>query len=380
MKTVGFLINPIAGMGGRVGLKGTDGTDILLKARELGAHPVSQTRAEETLKLVFEMKPEVKWLTASGSMGEEVLKKVGYKDEELEVVYKSTETTTSEDTESLCKKFKENNVDLILFCGGDGTARNIYNIINKEIPILGIPSGVKMFSAVFGINPKAAAEVTLGFLNGTFSTSEAEIMDIDEEEYRKGELNSKLYGYAITPYEDTLVQASKSVYAGSDEESAKEDIARYVVELISEEKDTIFILGAGSTLEAIGKELGIDKTLLGVDIVKNGELIAKDANEEKLLKILDEGGSSSIIVGVIGVQGFVFGRGTQQISPEVIKKVGVENIRIVATPHKMSQTPQLRVDTGNEKLDKVLAEFHKIITGYHEMRMAMVGGNSEKKE
>jgi predicted polyphosphate/ATP-dependent NAD kinase len=372
MAIVGFLINPIAGMGGKVGLKGTDGDEILKKARELGAEPVAQIRAEETLKMIFEMKAEVNWLTASGKMGEDVLRKVGYGDEDIEVVHKSSESTTKKDTESACEKFKEKDVDLILFCAGDGTARDIHNIINKEIPIIGIPSGVKMFSSVFGVNPKACAELFSGFIKGMYTTAEAEILDIDEDLYRKGELSSKLLGYALTPYESTLVQASKSVFSGEDEESAKAEIARYVVELMGEEKDTAFILGAGSTIEAIGKELGVDKTLLGIDVIKNGKLIAKDVNEGKLLEILGKEAKAMIIVGVIGAQGFVFGRGNQQVSPEVIRKVGVEKIRIVATPHKMSQTPVLRVDTGDGKLDELLAGFHKVIVGFHEMRVARV--------
>jgi predicted polyphosphate/ATP-dependent NAD kinase len=371
MMTVGFLINPIAGMGGKVGLKGTDGIEILEKAKEFGAEPIAQIRAEETLKLIYEMKHEVNWLTASGKMGEDVLREVGYGDE-LEVIHDPPDSTTAKDTELVCQKFKEKNVDLILFCAGDGTARDIYNIIKKDIPILGIPSGVKMFSSVFGVNPKACAELLSGFIKGIYNTTEAEILDIDEEQYRKGVLSSKLFGYALTPYESTLVQASKSIYSGEDEESSKSEIAKYVVELIEEEKDTTFILGAGSTIEAIGKELGIEKTLLGIDIVKNGKLIAKDVNEGKLLEILGEGGKARIIVGVIGAQGFVFGRGNQQVSPEVIKKVGVENIMIVATPHKMSQTPVLRVDTGDGHLDGLLAGFHKIIVGYHEMRIGKV--------
>ncbi len=371
MATVGFLINPIAGMGGKVGLKGTDGAEILQKARELGAEPMAQTRAKEALKLIFDMNLEVNWLTVSGSMGEEVLRKVGYGDE-LEVVHDSPESTTSKDTELACQKFKEKNADLILFCAGDGTARDISNIIKKDIPVLGIPSGVKMFSSVFGVNPRACAELLSGFVKELYTTREAEVMDIDEDLYRKGELSAKLYGYALTPYESTLVQASKSVFSGEDEESSKSEIARYLVELMEEEKDTTFILGAGSTIEAIGKELGIDKTLLGIDVVKNGKLMAKDVNEGKLLEILDEEDKAMIIVGVIGAQGFVFGRGNQQVSPEVIKKVEVENIRIVATPHKMSQTPVLRVDTGDGQLDGLLAGFNKIIVGYHEMRVAKV--------
>jgi predicted polyphosphate/ATP-dependent NAD kinase len=268
------------------------------------------------------------------------------------------------------------NVELILFCGGDGTARDISSVIGKDIPMIGIPAGVKMFSAVFGVNPRSTAEVVLGYLSGDYSVAEAEIMDIDEESYRRGALHAKLFGYALTPYESTLVQSSKSVYGGADDESSKEEIARYVLEIMEEEKDTLFILGAGSTIERIGKKLEIDKTLLGVDVVKDGKLIAKDVNEQKLLDILEMEDNAIIIAGVIGAQGFVFGRGNQQISPKVLRKVGVNNIRIVATPIKMSQTLRLRVDTGDEELDKMLSVYHKVITGYHEMRMvrAEVGG------
>jgi predicted polyphosphate/ATP-dependent NAD kinase len=373
MVTVGFLINPIAGMGGRVGLKGTDGEDILKKAIELGAEPVARSRAEETLKLLLDMKAEIKWLTCSGKMGDEVLNEVGFKEgEDFQVVYQVPDVTNSEDTKSACEKFKEMDVELILFCGGDGTARDIFSVVGKEIPIIGIPAGVKMFSSVFGVNPRATAEVVLGFVRGTYGTSEAEVLDIDEEDYRNGELHAKLFGYALTPYESKLVQSSKSVYDGMDEDSAKEEIARYVIEIMEGEKDTIFILGAGSTIERIGKELGIDKTLLGVDVVKNGKLIAKDVNERELLELLNEGKRAVIIVSVIGAQGFVFGRGTQQISPKILGKVGAVNIRIAAAPNKMSQTPILRVDCGDKEIDQMLSGYHKVITGYHEMRMVKV--------
>ena len=374
MTTIGFLINPIAGMGGKVGLKGTDGAEILKKAKELGAKPISQIRAEETISLILNMKVEIKWLTCSKDMGEDVLKKVGYKGgEDYKVVYDTPPTTTTQDTKNACTKFKEMKAELILFCGGDGTARDISYIIGKDIPIIGIPSGVKMFSAVFGVNPKGTAQVVLGFFKGEYGLAESEIMDIDEEDYRRGELHTKLFGYALTPYETNLVQTCKTVFEGVDDEGAKDEIAKYVLEIIENEKDTIFILGAGSTVERIGKELGIKKTLLGVDVVLNGKLIAKDVNEEKLLEILEKEHKVNIIVGVIGAQGFVFGRGNQQISPKVLRKVGVNNIRIVATPYKMSQTPRLRVYTGDEELDMMLSGYHKVIVGYHEMRMVKVG-------
>ncbi len=379
MATFAFIINPIAGMGGKVGLKGTDGSEILKKAKELGAEPVAQRRALETMKLIFDMKGEIKWLTCSKNMGEDVLSNVGYKcGEDFTVVYETPDSTTAYDTKNVCEKFKEMNAELILFSGGDGTARDISTVIGKDIPMIGIPAGVKMFSGVFGVNPKSAAEVVLGFVRHDYEVVEAEIMDIDEERYREGELQAELFSYALTPYESTLVQSSKSVYGGVDEEAAKEEIAKYVVEIMDEEKDTLFILGAGSTIERIGKELDIEKTLLGVDVLKNGKLIAKDVNEQKLLELLEKEDKAVIIVSVIGAQGFVFGRGNQQISPKVLRRVGVDNIRIVATPIKMSQTPRLRVDTGEEELDRMLSRYHKVIIGYHEMRMTKVKAGGEE--
>jgi len=328
------------------------------------------------MRLLFEKKVDVKWFTCSKNMGEDVLRKAGYKSaNDYQVVYDTPEITSAEDTKKACEKFKEMKAELILFCGGDGTAKDISNVVGKDIPIIGIPSGVKMFSAVFGVNPKSAAEVVLGFLKNEYSLAESEIMDIDEEDYRNGKLHAKLFGYALTPYEMNLVQTCKSVFEGADDEGAKDEIASYVLEIMEDEKETIFILGAGSTVEIIGKELGIDKTLLGVDVVKNKKLIAKDVNEEKLLEILEKEQKVSIIVGVIGAQGFVFGRGNQQISPKVLRKVRIENIKIVATPHKMSQTPKLRVDTSDEELDRMLSGYHKVITGYHEMRMIKVETN-----
>jgi len=373
MAKVGFLVNPIAGMGGKVGLKGTDGEEILKKARELGAEPVAHERALETLKVILDRKADISWLTCSRDMGETVLREAGFmKDEEFKIVYESASITTFQDTSKACTIFKDMEVDLILFCGGDGTARDIFSVTGKDIPMLGIPAGVKMFSAVFAVNPESAAEVVLGFFRNEYKTKEAEIMDIDEDAYRAGSLDAELFGYAQTPYEEALVQSGKSIFEGADEEAAKEDIARYVVELMKESPDTLFILGAGSTVEAIGRELGIEKTLLGVDVVKNCKLVASDLNEAKLIDLLDKEKKANIIVGVIGSQGFVFGRGNQQISPAVIKKVGIDGIKIVATPNKMSQTPMLRVDTGDHEVDDMLSCFHRVIIGYHEMRMAKI--------
>ncbi len=367
MKKIGLLINPIAGMGGAVGLKGTDG-NALEESLKLGAKPVALARAEIALSNLIEYKNKIKFYTCSKKMGSELLKKLGF---QYDIVYEPRkESTTAQDTKEACKKLVDERVYIILFCGGDGTARDIYEIVNKKIPILGIPAGVKMHSAVFGINPKTTGELVIEFLIEELPTSEVEIMDTDEEKYRKNILATKLFGYALTIYKPLLVQLGKGIFESANEELAKEDIAKYVLELL--EKDRAYILGAGTTIQKITELLGLDKTLLGIDVIKNKSLIAKDINEEKLLRILEKERKSSIIVSPIGSQGFIFGRGNQQISAKVIKKVGLENIVIVATPYKLLQTPHLLVDTGDEGLDKAFVGYRKIITGYHEMHMKKI--------
>ena len=228
-----------------------------------------------------------------------------------------------------------------------------------------------MHSGVFAVNPKIISTLVYGYAFEDFPTRDAEIMDIDEEAYRKGELNVKLFGYAETPYREMLVQSSNQVYQLPGESESKEAIAKYVLELM--EDDVVYIMGAGSTVKAVGGALGIDKTILGVDLVKSGKIIQKDASESEILSSLGE--KNKIIISIIGSQGFIFGRGTQQISSEVIKKVGKDNIMIIATPYKLLHTPELLVDTNDEVLDQELEGYVKVISGYHEMTMRKIVGN-----
>jgi predicted polyphosphate/ATP-dependent NAD kinase len=358
MKKIGFLINPIAGMGGTVGLKGTDGASTLKEAIRRGANPLSRDRAKKTLEVL--VNSELDLLTCAKEMGGFALEEAGFS--RYNVVYSPPDQTTAQDTKNACERFLDRGVDLILFCGGDGTARDIYTVVERRTPILGIPSGVKMHSAVFAINPEAASKIVLDFLQGKTSLGEAEIMDTDEEKYRQGKLDIKVFGYALTPYEPLLVQGSKSVFYSVTEEKSKEDIARFAIEFMRD--DSLYILGPGTTIKKVSDLLDIDKTLLGVDVVKDQELIAKDVGEGELLKLLETEKKAKILVSPIGAQGFVFGRGNQQISPEVIEKVGVENIIILATPHKLKQTPALFVDTGDTELDRQLSGEVQVIVGY----------------
>jgi predicted polyphosphate/ATP-dependent NAD kinase len=372
MRLVGFLINPISGMGGSVGLKGTDGEDILERAIELGAKPGAEERGMKALAAIKGREIDFGFVTCSGSMGEGAFKKAGIPPDKYKVVYEAGSKTTSEDTRNACAGFLEQNVDIIVFCGGDGTARDIFEVIGQKKPVIGVPTGVKMHSAVFGADPKAAAEVVLEFMAGNLETKESEIMDTDEEKYRTGRLAVKLVGYAITPYRKSLVQVGKGVYEGPDEDVSKKAIAEYVAELMLNSDDT-FILGPGTTTRTIARELGIEKTLLGVDVVGMAGLEVKDANESALLELLKGENIVNIIVSPIGAQGFIFGRGNQQISADVIRGVGLENVIVVATPFKLSRTEFLRVDTGDEELDRMFGEFIKVISGYHEMKIVRIG-------
>lgn len=367
-KKIGFLINPIAGMGGRVGLKGTDG--VLEEAIRRGAKPVSPSKASTMLSTFTNLnRSKARWYTCSNEMGENALKSAEL---DYEVVYECSKKTTANDTKSACRKFLDLGVELILFCGGDGTARDIYDIIDKEIPMLGIPSGVKMHSGVFGVNAESAAKILNDFLDDELEMAESEILDVDEEKYRKGEWSIKLYGYAKTLNEPTHIQRGKAMIEEISDDEVKEDIAFYMIEKMEDGKDILFILGSGSTVKRIGDELGIDTTLLGIDCVMNGQLIAKDVNEEGLLEILSHYEKVKLVVSPIGAQGFVFGRGNLQLSPKVIRKIGIDNIYIISTPAKLARTPVIRVDTGDSSLDREFKGHRMVIIGDRTMRMVPI--------
>lgn len=354
---VGFLINPIAGMGGRVGLKGTDGKEILEKALALGAKPVARERAFRALKI---LRDKAEFLTCSGEMGESALKELGFTS--YEIVYEYNPPSRADDTKQGCERFLDREVEIILFCGGDGTARDVLSAVGDRCPILGIPSGVKMHSAVFGVNPQASAWLLLDYLGGDAELKEAEILDVDEEKYRSGVMSVKLHGYALTPSKPTLLQSGKTLLEAAGEEETKEAMAAFALEFMRD--GSFYILGPGTTVKKIFELARLEGTLLGVDIYKDGLLVARDVDENTLLQLLATTNKAKIIVSPIGSQGFIFGRGNQQISPRVIRTVGKENIIILATPHKLRETPILLVDTGDDELDRELSGDVQVIVGY----------------
>ncbi len=367
---IGFLINPIAGMGGKVGLKGTDG--VLEKAIELGAEPVAQEKAGKMLSRLCEIHSEkIDWLTCHGDMGAKALEEAGF---EFLIAYDAAEDTSQNDTLAAVKSFVDAEVDLIVFCGGDGTARDIVSIVEKNVPVLGIPSGVKMYSGVFGISPARTAEVLSGFLKDELGLAEVEIMDLDEDKYRQGDWSVRLYYSANTPFESTLVQSSKMMIEAATDEDIKEEIGEYIEELVGEQPDALFLLGPGGTLEFIGNMLGIEKTLLGIDAIAGGQQVGTDLNEEGILKLFDDYNKIKLILSPIGSQGFVLGRGNLQLSPKVIKQIGRDNIMVVSTPAKLQRTPKLRFDTGEAELNQELAGrgWFSVVIGYRLSRLAEV--------
>ena len=371
MMKIGFLINPIAGMGGKVGLKGTDG--VLEQAIELGAEPVAQEKAKKMLSHLLELiqVEEIEWITCHGDMGAKALDDAGF---EFSIAYDAAENTSQNDTLAAAKAFMDSGAELIVFCGGDGTARDIVSVVEKNVPVLGIPSGVKMYSGVFGISPARTAEVLDGFVKGDLGLAEVEIMDLDEDKYRQGDWSVRLYYSANTPFESTLVQSSKMMIEAASDEEIKEEIGEYIEELVSEEPDTLFLLGPGGTLEFIGNMLGMEKTLLGIDAISGDQQVGTDLNEEAIMKLFDEYNKIRLILSPIGAQGFVLGRGNLPLSPQVIRKIGRENIMVVSTPAKLQRTPVLRFDTGDVSLNQELAGrgWFSVVIGYRLSRLAEV--------
>lgn len=359
-KKIGLIVNPFAGIGGRVGLKGSDGRDTVKKAIELGGVSFAPERAIAALGRLSSLREEVELYTSPHEMGEDEARQIGF--DPLVVGRISSGETTAEDTKNAALSMAERGVELLVFAGGDGTARDICEAIGERIPVLGIPAGVKIHSSVFAISPERAGDLVRSFMTVRVPLHLMEVMDIDERLYRQGQVSARLYGYLKVPFERSLVQGPK-VRSSSSGDKVWE-IARFIVDDMRE--DHYYILGTGTTIRAIGDLLGINKTLLGVDLVHRGEFVAKDSNEKELLDLI-VGTKTKIIVTVIGGQGYILGRGNQQISPEVVRYVGKGNLIVAATQHKLISLPgPLLVDTGDRELDQSLAGYMRVITGYNE--------------
>ena len=351
-------------MGGRIGLKGTDGAEILAKARALGAEPQAEQRAAEAVRGLEVLKGRIEIITCRGAMGEGVAVRCGFSPSISWIP--AGQDTTAGDTRGAAEKMRAAVVDLLLFAGGDGTARDICGAVGTSVVVLGIPAGVKIHSAVFARNPARAGELAALYLEGKAKgTAESEVMDINEEDYRRGILSAKLHGYLRIPRERRHMQSLKAGSAES-ERHAQEAIASEIVENLSD--DYYYVIGPGTTTRAIMERLNLDHSLLGVDIVHRKRLIGKDLNEKEILE-KTKGRRTRIVVTPIGGQGYILGRGNQQLSPRVIEQAGTENILVAATRQKINSLRgrPLLVDTGDGETDRMFGGYQKIITGYREM-------------
>lgn len=377
MKKAGIIVNPYAGIGGSVALKGSDGAAIVEKALSLGAEQKAPGRARLALEGLKSISGEIELITCPGEMGASEAAECGLKAGILDR-RASEGRTTAEDTKYYAAQMVEMGVDLILFAGGDGTARDILDATGENVPVVGIPAGTKMHSSVYALSPQAAGRLAAEYLTLDNSrTTEAEVMDIDEEAFRHEIVQAKLYGYLRIPDIPNMFQGMKGGGHTENEQAALAGIAEDVIKGMQE--DVYYIMGSGSTVRAVMDRLGLESTLLGIDIVKNKALIAKDVTEKQILEIIGEA-PAKIVVTPIGGQGFIFGRGNQQISHRVIRKAGKNNIIVIGTQAKLTSLPNqvLRVDTGDVETDRMLAGAMRVTAGKYGIIVIRVAGVDDK--
>ncbi|MCL1143582.1 ATP-NAD kinase family protein [Shewanella gaetbuli] len=369
---LGLVINPLAGLGGSVGLKGSDGVAQL--AIEKGAEPKSHLRMQQALEVIQPFKDRIEVITANDQMGETLAKQLGFNTQVAYISEPMIEQdgfrTSAQDTKNAVHAIISQPLDLLLFAGGDGTARDVYAVVQDTVPVLGVPAGVKIHSGVYGITPHASGLVVKMLLEGELvSLMSADVMDIDETEFRQGNVKAKRFGEMLVPAEPRYVQAVKM--GGKEvDELVLADIAADVIESM---EDELFIMGSGSTVAAIMEDLYLENTLLGVDVIQDKQLLATDVTAQQLLE-LTQNQPTKLVITLIGGQGHVLGRGNQQLSPSLIKQLGKDNILIVATKTKLKalEGRPLIVDSGDPELDKALSGYYKVITGYHDYVMYQV--------
>lgn len=373
---VGLIINPWSGVGGPAGLKGSDGEEIVAQAMALGINPQSQQRVHNALQAMSGDLSSLSWFTAAGDMGEEVLRAMGI--EPKVVGGAASFPSKAEDTERLARILCDEHIDVLLFAGGDGTARNIFHVVGKNTPVIGLPTGVKMHSGVYAVSPDAAALALVTMARGcAVAAQHAEVRDIDEAAFRQGQVKTRFYGEMLVPAVDELLQAVKSPGQAGEEEVLAA-IADTVVEAL--EPSLLTILGPGSTTMTIAEQLGIDGTLLGVDVLLGDTLLHKDVSEPALFDILRQhDGDKQLLVTAIGGQGHIIGRGNQQLSPRILKALGRENVCVVASRQKLAslQGRPFVIDSGESELNLAWTGPIRVICDYREQILYPVGRSLE---
>ena len=362
------VVNPDAGLGGRLGFKGSDGR--AAEARAAGAQDRAGPRMLQCLEKLAELAREpIEIIAWDGRMGGDW----------IPGNYTSTGVTPdTTDAASTSDFIKSHSPDLFLYAGGDGTTRDIVEALgNREIPLVGVPGGVKMHSGCFATTPKAAAEVVWSFVTGDLMIARTEVMDLDEEVYRKGEWKVKMYGEAFTPASPRWMQGAKEQVQRESEEETLEAMSSHVANLVEENSDLMIVWGSGGTLRQMCKQLGHESTLLGIDILLAGKMY-NDLNEQGLLEIINSHhGEIKLLLSPMGGQGFLIGRGNLQLSPDVLRSIGMENILGIATPAKLLGLNELRIDTGDEDLDAEIRskKYLKVLQGYRTTRVIRVASD-----
>ena len=358
---VALIINPIAGMGGPLALKGTDGMAETALAH--GGEPKAGKRVAMALEDHQAMWGQIDWFAAPGPMGGDLLSSLNVKWQSMNTPIH--EPTQPQDTQALAMEAVGLGVDLLLFAGGDGTARDICAVVEDRVPVLGIPAGVKIHSGVFAVTPHAAGEVLKKLaMAGLVDVRLQDVRDIDEEAFRSNVVRARLFGEMRVPDEGIFIQHTKNGGV-EDEDLVIEDIADDIIE--SMEDDRVYIIGSGKTTARIMEKMALPNTLLGIDLVKNHRVVASDVTEVALFDLI-RGASPQLIISVIGGQGHILGRGNQQLSPRVIQAIGREHIQVIATKGKLVRLDgrPLILDTGDRALDQALSGYWDVLTGYHD--------------
>lgn len=360
-KTIlGLVVNPIAGMGGRPGLKGTDGAAIQKLAELAGAVHTAPALAMEALRELLPVREQILVLTAGGEMGEDSCREAGI---DHQVVYQPAVPTTPGDTRGAAAAIRSLGAALLLFAGGDGTARDVCQAIGSDFPALGIPAGVKIHSPVYGQSPRKSGALARSFAQGdSLSLRREEVLDLDEAALREGRILTSLFGYLTVPFHPSHLQCKKAP-SPLGEEAARMAIGLDIADHM--EKDVLYVTGPGTTTLAVTAALGLEGTLMGVDVIENRRLAGKDVGESRLLELIF-GRKAVLVVAPTGGQGYLLGRGNQQLSPAVLASIGADHLLIVCTEGKLATLSgrPLLVYTGDSKIDRQFEGYYRAKTGY----------------
>ena len=367
-RQIGMLVNPDAGLGGRLGFKGSDGRAD--EARAAGAEDRSGPRMRQALDRCQNRLKGIEILTCSGRMGSDWIPI------EHTVVFETPEQTSAETTQDAVATLCEAGIELLLYAGGDGTTRDIIEALpNSELPVIGVPGGVKMHSGCFAASPNAAAEVLIAWLEGDLLLARTEVMDLDEDVYREGRWSVRMYGEAMMPASPRWMQGAKMRVEATGEDEVLEALGDHIQEVLVSDTERLVIWGSGGTLRTIAEGLEFSPTLLGIDATIGTTQIGTDLNEESLLELISEHeGGCTLLVSPMGGQGFLLGRGNLQLSPEVLRAIGIDAVLGVVTPAKMLTMAQLRIDTGDSELDARFQakKYLKVLQGYRTTRLLRV--------